>query len=128
MPHRQRAGGSRLRGARLRSPPAPSDFLIGSSVHAPDAAKQAEREEADFVLLGTLYASASHPEGVAGGEALVRAVRADTRLPLIAIGGITAENVAAVRAAGADGVAVMRAIVEAPDPEAAAAALLRALG
>ena len=55
----------------------------------------------------------------AGLEGL-RRIRAATRLPLVAIGGIHAGNAAAVRAAGADGLAVVSAIMSAPDPAAAA--------
>ena len=102
-------------------------FLIGCSVHSVAAACGAERDGADFALLGTVFASASHPGAPPGGEALVAAARAETRLPLIAIGGITAETAPRALAAGADGVAVIRAIAEAPDPALAAAALRRAL-
>ncbi len=127
--HTGGAPGLRRPGAPdLLAAPALGGFVLGVSVHAPDAAGEAARAGADFVLLGTVYPSASHPGGVSGGEALVRATHAATRLPLIAIGGITPENVAPVLAAGAAGVAVIRAIVDAPDPEEAAAALLRALG
>jgi thiamine-phosphate pyrophosphorylase len=101
-------------------------FLIGCSVHDPEQARAAGGD-ADFLLLGTVFASRSHPGRAPGGEALVRAVRAATRLPLIAIGGITADTAAQAIAAGADGVAAIRAIVEAPDPGEAAARLLAAI-
>lgn len=112
---------SRIR--RRNDPP----FLIGCSVHAADAACAAEREGADFALLGTVFASESHPGERPGGASLVRATGAATGLPLIAIGGITTETAARALEAGADGVAAIRAIVAAPDPGEAAAALLRAM-
>lgn len=59
-----------------------------------------------------------------GLDGLAR-LRASTRLPLVAIGGINAENAHSVREAGADGIAVVRAICAAPDPEAAARALAK---
>ncbi len=102
-------------------------FLIGCSVHTADEASQAERSGADFALLGTVFASASHPGATPGGVPLVRAACAATRLPLIAIGGITPRTAGQAIAAGADGVAAIRAITEAADPSAAAAALLRAV-
>jgi thiamine-phosphate pyrophosphorylase len=102
-------------------------FLIGCSVHDPEQARAAGGG-ADFLLLGTVYASRSHPGRAPGGEALVRAVRAAARVPLIAIGGITVDTASQALAAGADGVAVIRAIVEAPDPGEAAARLLDAMG
>jgi thiamine monophosphate synthase len=102
-------------------------FVVGVSVHTPEDARQAERSQADYALLGTVYPSASHPGGSHGDPALVRAARAVTRLPLIAIGGITPENAEPVLDAGATGIAVIRAIVAAADPEGAAAALRRVL-
>jgi thiamine-phosphate pyrophosphorylase len=96
-------------------------------VHSATGAAQAERAGADFVLLGTIFASASHPERTPGGLALVREARTACRLPLIAIGGIDAGNAAGVLAAGADGVAVIRAILDAPDVGAAAAELKQTL-
>jgi thiazole tautomerase (transcriptional regulator TenI) len=103
------------------------DFLVGCSAHSAAVAAEAERDGADFVLLGTVFASASHPGAAPGGEALVRATHAATRLPLIAIGGITPENAPRTLAAGATGVAAIRSIVEAPDPQEAASALHRAI-
>jgi len=104
-----------------------SSFLIGCSAHSVAAVLEAEQGGADFALLGTVFASASHPGSTPGGTALVIAARAATRLPLIAIGGITAATAPRALAAGADGVAVIRAIAEAPVPSEAAAALRRAV-
>lgn len=98
--------------------------IVGASVHSPEAAARAAREGADFVLLGTIYRTASHP-GVAGaGPALVRRAVAATACPVVAIGGITAANAPEVRRAGAQGVAVITAISLAEDPRAAAQQLL----
>lgn len=108
----------RVAGARL---------LLGRSVHSAAGAAQAARDGADFVLLGTIFASASHPDHPPGGLALVRAARAVCALPLVGIGGIDATNAAPVLAAGADGVAVIRAILGATDVAAAARALKAAL-
>ncbi|MDA8216736.1 MAG: thiamine phosphate synthase [Dehalococcoidales bacterium] len=103
------------------------DMLIGRSVHSVAEAVAAEREGADFVVLGTIFPSRSHPGRPGAGLALVRAARAVVRLPIIAIGGIDAANARSVMEAGADGVAVISAIISAPDPRAAAAALARAV-
>lgn len=102
-------------------------LLVGRSVHGVEAALQAERKGADFVQLGTIFATASKPGAKPGGLALVRAVREAVALPLLAIGGITAGNAAAVIGAGADGVAVVSAVTEADDPRAAAADLWRSV-
>ncbi|MHB1415979.1 MAG: thiamine phosphate synthase [Chloroflexota bacterium] len=103
------------------------DLLIGRSVHGVAEAVAAERDGADFVVLGTIFPSRSHPGRPGAGLALVRAARAVVRLPIIAIGGIDTTNARPVMEAGADGVAVISAIILAPDPRAAAAALARAV-
>ena len=61
------------------------------------------------------------------GLAYVQQAAAESPIPFFAIGGIDATNLAAVRAAGAERVAVVRAITEAPDPAAAARTLLAQL-
>ena len=96
---------------------------IGRSVHDTDAAVAAIDEGADFLLVGTVYESASHPGWPAAGLDLVRAAAALGR-PVIAIGGIDASRAAEVRAAGAYGVAAIGALWRAADPAAAALALL----
>lgn len=100
-----------------------SRLLLGRSVHSAAGAAQAARDGADFVLLGTIFTSASHPDHPPGGPALVRSARAVCALPLVGIGGIDATNAAQVLAAGADGVAVIRAILGAAYVAAAARAL-----
>jgi thiamine-phosphate pyrophosphorylase len=99
--------------------------LISRAVHSTEAAVVAEREGVDFVVLGTVFASASHPDGPTIGVDGIRASCEAVTLPVIAIGGITAENAGAVMHAGAAGVAVIGAILDAADP-CTAAVLLRA--
>ena len=101
--------------------------ILGRSVHSVDAAVRAEAEGADFVQIGAVYETKSKPEGTPGGVELVRAVADAVRLPVIAVGGITAENVAEVVEAGADGVAVIGAILDEDDAERAAERLHSAL-
>jgi len=98
-------------------------LLLGRSVHSVAEARAAEREGADYALLGTIYPTASHPDVAGAGPALVRAVRAAVHLPLIAVGGIDATTLDAVLDAGADGAAVLRAVSMATDPGHAIAAL-----
>lgn len=96
---------------------------IGCSVHSRDEAVIAVQEGADFLVVGNVYATLSHPDRPAGGLDLVRKT-ADLGLPVIAIGGITPARAEEVRAAGAYGVAAIRALWHAPDPAAAALAML----
>lgn len=101
--------------------------LIGRSVHSVAAAREAAREGADYVVLGTIFATSSKPGRVPAGLGLVEEVSRAVTLPVIAIGGIVEENVATVLRAGAYGVAVRAAILGAPDPRAATARLLAAI-
>ncbi len=99
--------------------------LLGRSVHSVAAATVAAG--ADYLLAGHVFETASKPGRPALGlDGLGRIVEAAWE-PVLAIGGITVERVAAVAAAGATGVAVVGAIAEAADPERAAAALRRAV-
>lgn len=106
---------------------APAMKAIGRSVHSVDAAVAAERDGCEYVLAGSIFASASHPEGPVAGVALIEALARTVRIPVIAIGGITAANARACIDAGAQGVAVISAIFDAPDPRAAAQELWRAI-
>lgn len=99
----------------------------GRAVHGLPAARAAAAEGAHFLVVGTIFPTPSKPGHPGAGLALVTEVHAALRTPLYAIGGVDAPSVPALRAAGAHGVAVQRAILDAPDPAAATAALLTAL-
>jgi thiamine-phosphate pyrophosphorylase len=103
-----------------------ADARIGASVHGTAEARERAREGADFLLVGTIFHSASHPGGEPGGVERVRAC-ASFGLPVVAIGGITVEKVPLVRAAGACGIAAIRAVWTVGDATAAAAGLRAAL-
>ncbi|MEB3157808.1 MAG: thiamine phosphate synthase [Cyanobacteriota bacterium] len=101
--------------------------LIGRSTHAPEQLRQAVREGCDYVGVGPVHTTPSKPGRPAVGLAYVAAAAADCPIPWFAIGGIEASNLASVRQAGAQRVAVIRAITEAADPGAATQRLLREL-
>jgi thiamine-phosphate pyrophosphorylase len=103
-------------------------MLVSRAVHSAREALAAEAEGADFIVLGTVFPSASHPGGPTIGVDGVRGVYRAVSIPVIAIGGITAQNAPEVMRAGASGVAVISAILDAPDPRAAAAELRAAIG
>lgn len=108
--------------ARRISPPG---FLLGVSADAPEGAREAERRGADYVGAGPVYGTATKLDaGDAVGVARISAVAEAVRIPIVGIGGITPENAAAVRRAGAAGVAVVSAVMQAADPEAVVRALL----
>lgn len=126
-------GRSALPPADVRLLTAGSDLRIGVSVHGPRRAVTAVRDGADFLVVGTMYATPSHPgrpgSGAAGLAAVVEALEAAGKgaVPLLAIGGVDADRVAELIAAGARGVVVCRAVWEAPDPLEALARLEAAL-
>ena len=95
-------------------------LLVGRSVHSVEEAVVAESDGVDYLMLGTIYGTASHPGSPASGPGLIEAVKARVRAHIYAIGGINASNAGEVMRAGADGVAVIRSILGAPDPGIAA--------
>jgi thiamine-phosphate pyrophosphorylase len=101
--------------------------LIGRSVHSEEAAVEAEQAGADYVQLGTIYATESKPDAKPAGTDLVRKVSAAVAMPILAVGGVRAENAAEVIEAGASGASVISAIQGADDPQAAARQLVEAM-
>lgn len=99
-------------------------MLLGVSTHDPEQARQAVRDGADYVAVGSIFPTTSKAGFQLVGPDLIRRVRPDVSVPLVGIGGITADNASAVLAAGADSVAVISALCAAPDPEAATRAFL----
>ena len=94
-------------------------MLLGRSTHSVVQARQAQADGADYIAVGSMFPTQTKPDFELVGPELLRAVRPETRAPLVGIGGITRENVARVIRAGADGVAVISAVCGAPDPAAA---------
>lgn len=122
-------GGLSVAGARRA---AGHGTAIGRSVHSVDAALAAAREGVDHLVVGTIFPSESHPASRAAGPALLSEIRAalgaaGMPVPLIAIGGVTPERAGEARRAGADGVAAIRALWDAEQPEQAVRAFLAAL-
>ena len=101
-----------------------ADRIIGASCYNDlQQAHAAVAAGADYVAFGSVYPSATKPQARRADLNLLRAARIELKVPMCAIGGITAENAAPVVAAGADMVAVIQGISASPDPEAAARAL-----
>ena len=95
-------------------------MIIGRSVHDYEGALEAQREDADYLIAGSVFATRSHPEQTPQGLALVQRLAPRLRIPFLGIGGINAENAADVIRAGASGVAVISAILASPHPKEAA--------
>jgi thiamine-phosphate pyrophosphorylase len=100
------------------------DRVVGLSTHSPAQIDAAAVETAvDYIGVGPVHATPTKPGRPAVGLDLVRYAAAHAATPFFAIGGIDAGNAVDVRAAGATRIAVVRAITEARDPEAAARVL-----
>lgn len=102
--------------------------LIGLSIESWQQMHEAERAPVDYYGISPVFATSSKADAApALGLAGLQQLRRMTARPLVAIGGIQVGNVAAVMAAGADGVAVVSALCAADDPARAAQALLAAM-
>lgn len=115
----------RLEDARLLFAAGP----IGLSTHDEEQARDAQASGADLIGFGPIFATTSkaRPDPEVGLDRLA-AVCSESRVPVVAIGGLDAERAAAARAAGAAMVAVVSAVCGADDPARAAAAIHRSSG
>jgi thiamine-phosphate pyrophosphorylase len=98
--------------------------LVGLSTHSPAQIDAAGGAGVDYIGVGPVHATPTKPGRPAVGLDLVRYAAERATVPFFAIGGIDLSNVDAVRGAGAERIAVVRALTEAEDPERAAARLL----
>ncbi len=94
-------------------------MILGVSTHDEEQARRAVADGADYVAVGSIFPTGSKAGFQLVGPDLVRRLRPTLPVPLVGIGGITADNATEVFAAGADGVAVISAVCAAPDPRAA---------
>lgn len=102
---RERLESSRLAGSRL----------IGKSTHSVEQAIAAEREGADYIGFGPLFATPTKPDYAPIGVKEIRLVHEKVKIPIFCIGGIKLENLSSVLAAGAQRVVIVSGILQAPD-------------
>jgi thiamine-phosphate pyrophosphorylase len=93
-----------------------SNCIVGRSTTNPEEMHRALEEGADYIGVGPVYSTPTKPDKAAAGLDYVRYAADHATVPWYAIGGINAENLAAVLQAGAERVAVVRAIIEADNP------------
>lgn len=105
------------------------EFIIGGSAGTPEVARDLEKAGATYLGVGAIYdARHSKPDASAPrGPKAIEAVARQVNLPIFGIGGIHRENAAEVMAHGANGVAVIRALMQVDDPEEAARQLCSVL-
>jgi thiamine-phosphate pyrophosphorylase len=101
--------------------------VLGRSADDHQTALQATAEGAEWVLAGPIYKSASEPNEKPVGPKLISDIVEDSSIPVIAIGGITVENIGEVIKSGAAGIAVLSGVASADDRKAATEALAGAL-
>ena len=95
---------------------APPGFIIGMSVGTVDEAVRAEQDGADYIVLSPVFSTSSkYNAGPGHGLEVLRNIRRNVSVPLLAIGGINRDNVCEIIAAGADGVAVISGVVGSPE-------------
>jgi thiamine-phosphate pyrophosphorylase len=95
------------------------DFLIGASVREVEAARRAKRDGADYLGVGAIYPSPTKPDRRPISLDILRAIRVQIDLPVVAIGGIDHTNACVPLEHGADGVAVISALRQCLDPKKA---------
>jgi thiamine-phosphate pyrophosphorylase len=95
---------------------APRGFLVGRSVHDVASARTAtEAGGLDYLIFGSVFATASKPGRSPAGLDALAAVAAATPLPVLAVGGVTAERIPAVSRAGAMGIAAIGLFADSPE-------------
>ncbi|MEW6118739.1 MAG: thiamine phosphate synthase [Pseudomonadota bacterium] len=98
----------------------PMKFIGASCYQSLDLARAAQDAGADYVAFGSFFPSPTKPGAGRASPDLLHAARTTIRVPLVAIGGITRDNASALLDAGADSLAVLSAVFDAPDIRAAA--------
>ncbi len=98
-------------------------MIIGVSAHTVEEALEAERMGADYLGVGAMFSTSTKTDADTLSFETLKAICAAVKIPVVAIGGITKNNVMQLAGSGVDGIAVVSAIFAAEDPGAAAAEL-----
>lgn len=93
----------------------PIDRLVGHSVLNGKQARESQSAGADYVAVSAVFRTPTKPDAEVAGLAAVKSIKEAVSIPVVAIGGLNKSNVADVVRAGADAVAVVRAILDQPD-------------
>lgn len=101
------------------------DYIIGVSAHNPAEAKAALQSGADYLGCGAVFGTATKADVKKLGTEGLAAICKATGLPVVGIGGVTADNYREVRAAGADGAAIVSGILAQPDIRTTVEAIAR---
>lgn len=85
-------------------------FIIGKSIHSLEQALAAEKESADYIGVGPVFATPTKPDYYPVGLELIKKIKEKVKIPFVAIGGIDENNLEQVIDAGAESIAVVRAV------------------
>ena len=99
------------------------DKIIGVSAQTVEQALLAEKNGADYLGVGAVFATSSKDDAIEVGPEVLKAICSAVSIPVVAIGGITKENVIQLKGSGISGIAVISAVFAQPDIKAAAAEL-----
>jgi thiamine-phosphate diphosphorylase len=113
--------------AEVRAIVGPNQIIGLSCSHLPETDAAAANPDVDYIGFGALFTTPTKPDAEPAGSEMLAEARRRVRFPIVGIGGITASNLDAAFAAGADSVAVVSAVFSAPDPAAATRELLAAI-
>jgi len=97
----------------------PIDMIVGCSATSLDEVEKAQKDGADYIGFGAVYATSTKTDAVITGLKLLRQAATAVQIPIVAIGGINKDNIKDVISAGAAAAAVISAVTEADDPEKA---------
>lgn len=100
------------------------DRLLGISANTVETAVAAQRAGADYIGVGAVFGTTTKKDAETLSAEVLRAICGAVDIPVVAIGGISKDNIAQLSGSGVDGVAVISAIYGQPDPDAATADLL----
>ena len=101
------------------------ELLIGATVHSVKEAIKAQKEGADYIGAGSVYPTSSKENAVVIGLKNLESIVESVSIPVVAIGGINAENVRDVLSTGVDGIAIISAILAAENPKEETRKILR---
>jgi thiamine-phosphate pyrophosphorylase len=116
-------GQSDIRGRDIRALIGP-DKILGISAGTVEEAVAAQKAGADYIGVGAVFGTTTKKDARSMTVERLREIAGSVTIPVVAIGGISAANIAQLSGSGIDGVAVISAIFASPDPAAAAADLL----
>jgi len=100
-------------------------FVIGGTARTPDFALEAEKSGADYIGCGSAFATKTKDDAVVIGPGGIKKVTEQVKIPVVAVGGITAENAYLLAGCGCSGISLSAGIMRCDDPEESARALYR---